>query len=187
MPMLSGLMFSQPFDKAIGRAQFLSPPLGTNAWDAATRSPVISRAGRMTVGPPGAVWEANNSMVWQEKPLITLAEPRANSDSCKCLSQRPRLSRSRREREKARPARHHRLEQQRWAWHEASPRLRLQPETPCGGGSRNAASTRQRGRWRKENSQPWVSKQYICFSAHVLQRQPRRSQQESRNPPPIRR
>ena len=64
-PMLSGLMFSQPFDKANGRAQFLSPPLGTNAWDAATRSPVISRAGRMTVGPPGAVWEANNSMVWQ--------------------------------------------------------------------------------------------------------------------------
>ena len=24
-----------------------------------------------------------------------------------------------------------------------------------------------------ENSQPWVSEQYICFSAHVLQRQPR--------------
>jgi len=36
--------------------------LGTNAWDAAIRSPVISRAGRMTVGPPGAVWEANSSM-----------------------------------------------------------------------------------------------------------------------------
>ena len=63
--MLSGLMFFQPFDKANGRAQFLSPPLGTNAWDAATRSPVINKAGRMTVGPPGAVWEANNSMVWQ--------------------------------------------------------------------------------------------------------------------------
>ena len=63
--MLSGLTFSQPFGEANGSAQFLSPPLGTNAWDAATRSPVISRAGRMTVGPPGAVWEANNSMVWQ--------------------------------------------------------------------------------------------------------------------------
>ena len=151
MPMLSGLTFSQPFGEANGSAQFLSLPLGTNAWDAATRSPVISRAGRMTVGPPGAVWEANNSMVWQEKPLITLAEQAANSDSCKCLSQRPRLSRPRRERGKAPPARHHRIEQKRWAWHEVSPRPRLTPETPCGGGSRNDASTRQRRRWRKEN------------------------------------
>ena len=60
-----GLMLSQPFDKENSSGQFLSPSLGTNACDAATRSPVISRAGRMTVGPPGAVWEANNSMVWQ--------------------------------------------------------------------------------------------------------------------------
>ena len=65
MPMHSGLTFPQLFDEANGRAQFLSPPFGTNAWDAATRSPVISKAGRITVGPPGAVWEANNSMVWQ--------------------------------------------------------------------------------------------------------------------------
>ena len=104
--------------------------------------------------------------------MITLAEQAANSDSCKRLSQRPRLSRPRRERGKAPPARHHRIEQKRWAWHEVSPRPRLTPETPCGGGSRNDASTRQRRRWRKENSQPWVSEQYICFSAHVLQRQP---------------
>ena len=152
--MLSGLMFSQPFDKANGRAQFLSPPLGTNAWDAATRSPVINKAGRMTVGPPGAVWEANNSMVWQLKPLITLAEQGENSDSCKCLSQRTRLSRSRREREKAPPARHQRLELKRWAWHEVSPQLKPPPETPFGVGSRNDASTRQHGRGRKENSQP---------------------------------
>ena len=52
MPMLSGLMFSQPFDEANGKTQLLSPPLGTKAWDAATRRPVMSRAGRITVGPP---------------------------------------------------------------------------------------------------------------------------------------
>ena len=187
MPMLSGLMFSQPFDKANGRAQFLSPPLETNAWDAATRSPVISRAGRMTVGPPGAVCEANNSMVWQQKPLLTLTEQGANSDFCKRLSQRPRLSRSQLERGRALLARHHKFELKRAAWHEASLLLRPSPGTLCADGSKNDASTRQHRRGRKENSQPWVSEQYICFSAHVLHRQPWRSPQQSREPPPIRR
>ena len=50
--MLSGLMFFQLCAEVNGKAQFLSSPLGTKAWDAATRSPVINRAGRMTVGPP---------------------------------------------------------------------------------------------------------------------------------------
>ena len=113
--MLSGLMFSQPFDKANSRAQFLSPPLGTNAWDAATRSPVINRAGRMTVGPPGAVWEANNSMVWQQKPLDTLTEQGPNSHSRKRLSQRPRLSRSQQGRGRAHPAQPHKRKQDRMA------------------------------------------------------------------------
>ena len=63
--MLSRLIFSEPFDETSGKAQLSSSPFGTKAWDAATRSPVMSKAGRMTVGPPGAVWEANNSMVWQ--------------------------------------------------------------------------------------------------------------------------
>ena len=52
MPILSGLMFSQPSDEAGGKTQLLSPLLGTKAWDAATRRPVMSRAGRITVGPP---------------------------------------------------------------------------------------------------------------------------------------
>ena len=159
--MLSGLMFSQPFNEANGNAQPLSPPFGTKAWDAATRSPVINRAGRMTVGPPGAVWEANNSMVWQQKPLDTLTEQGPNSDSRKRLSQRPRLSRSQQERGRAHPAQPHKREQDRMAWREVSslqkplqrPRPKSLPETPCAAGSRNGASTRQRGRGRRESWQ----------------------------------
>ena len=157
MPMPSGLMFSRPFDKANGRAQLLSPPLGTKAWDAATRSPVINRAGRMTVGPPGAVWEANNSMVWQQKPLVTLTEQGPNSDSRKRLSQRPRLNRSQQEKGRAHPAQPHKREQDRMTWREVSslqkPWPKPLPETPCGAGSRNGASTHQRGRGRRENWQ----------------------------------
>ena len=111
-------------------------------------------------------------MVWQQKPKSTLAEQETKSDSCKRLSQRPSFNTSQRGRETALPGRHRSSEQKWRTLHEVATSLTPLSGTPCADGSRSDASTHQREMWRRENSQTWATEQYICFSAHVLLRQP---------------
>ena len=112
-------------------------------------------------------------MVWQQKPTARLAEQAAKNGSCKRLSQRASLNTPRQlGTETALPARPLGNPQRRKAWCAVPMQPTPSTQKTYGDGSMSDASTRQHGMWRRESLQTCASEQYICFSAHVLSRQP---------------
>jgi len=72
------------------------------------------------------------------------------------------------------------------AWRAVSHPWKPTPGRPFEDGSGNDASIHRHETWRTGNSQTWDAEQYICFSAHVLQRQPESPPQQSQERPPLR-